>query len=140
MPGAFGLLGDPHPSHFPADRLVENRQRVDTFKLNRIGAFVEGAVTRLAGSEKTYLLARHAPNILVNGNPVLVVWDEQGRPWFECPVCGRRVKHICFDIIACRICCRLDYASRHLHRSLPGVHRIMRWRRQIGRSTDSKCA
>jgi hypothetical protein len=69
---------------------------------------------------------------LVNGNPVLVVWDEQGRPWFEYPVCRRRVKHIYFDVVACRICCRLDYASRHLHRSLPGVHRTMRWRRQIG--------
>jgi hypothetical protein len=34
-------------SRFPADRLVENRLRLDAFKLNRIGAFAEGAVTRL---------------------------------------------------------------------------------------------
>src|SRR5262249_15459482 len=36
------------------------------------------------------------------------------------------------DVIACRTCHRLDYASRHLHRSVPGVHRVMRWRRMIG--------
>ena len=92
MPGAFGLLDDQHHPHFPADRLVENRLRLDAFKLNRIGAFAEGAVTRLKwGDHGGCLLARRAPNILINGNPVLVVWDEQGRPWFECPACGRRV-------------------------------------------------
>src|SRR6266566_2178564 len=48
-------------------------------------------------------------NILVNGNPkpVLVVWDQLGRAWFECPACHRRCKHIYFDGLACRICCRL---------------------------------
>jgi hypothetical protein len=30
-------------------------------------------------------------NILVNGNSILVTWDEQGRPWFERGTCGRRV-------------------------------------------------
>ena len=34
--------------------------------------------------------------------------------------------------LACRICCRLDYACRHLHRTVLGVHRIRRLRRQIG--------
>jgi hypothetical protein len=136
MPGAFGLLSDPHPSHFPADRLVENRARFDAHKLNRIGAFTEGTITKIAWSEhgNPYQLARQTPNILVNGNPkpVLVVWDELGRAWFECPACHRRCKHIYFDGLACRICCRLDYASRHLHRSVSGVHRIVRWRRMIG--------
>jgi len=133
MPGAFGLLDDQHHTRFPADRLVETRVRLDAFKLNRIGMFVEGAVMRLKwGDHGGCQLARQTPNILVNGNRVLVVWDEQARPWFECPACGRRVKHIYLDAIACRICCRLDYASRHLHRQVPGVHRIMRWRRMIG--------
>ena len=91
MPGAFGLLDDQHHPHFPADRLVENRLRLDAFKLNRIGAFAEGAVTRLKwGDHGGCLLARRAPNILINGNPVLVVWDEQGRR-FECTACGRWV-------------------------------------------------
>ena len=26
----------------------------------------------------------------------------------------------------------MDYSSRHIHRSVPGVHRVMRWRRMIG--------
>ena len=113
-------------------RLVENRLRLDAFKLNRIGAFAEGAVTRLKwGDHGGCLLARHTPNILVNGNSILVTWDEQARAWFECPACGRRCKHLYLDALACRICCRLDYASRHLHRSVPGVHRVMRWRRKI---------
>jgi len=113
------------------DRLIENRARLDAHKLNRIGAFAEGTITRLAWGEKTYHLARHAPNISINGNRVMVVWDEQARPWFECQ-CDRRCKHLYLDALACRTCCGLDYASRHLHRSVPGVHRVMRWRRQLG--------
>jgi hypothetical protein len=132
MVGAFGLLDGYHPTHFPGSHLVENRARVDAHRLNLIGAFVEGTTTRLKWGENTYQLARRTPNIFVNGNFILVTWDEQGRPWFECGTCGRRVKHIYLDAFACRICCRLDYASRHLHRSVPGVHRVMRWRRMIG--------
>ena len=91
MIACFGLHDGYHKSCFPADRLVENRLRLDAFKLNRIGAFAEGAVTRLKwGDLGGCLLARQAPNILINGNPVLVVWDEQGRR-FECTACGRRV-------------------------------------------------
>ena len=66
-------------------------QRLDAFKLNRIGAFAEGAVNAAqVGRPRGGLLARQAPNILINGNPVLVVWDEQGRR-FECTACGGRV-------------------------------------------------
>ena len=67
-----------------------------------------------------------------------MIWDEPmegvGRPWFECPQCSRRCKHVYFgdEVLACRTCLSLDYASRHLHRSVPGVHRVMRWRRMIG--------
>jgi hypothetical protein len=75
---------------------------------------------------------RRESDILVNGNRVPIVWDEPGRPWFECPACGRRCKHLYLDELACRICCRLDYASRHLHRTVPGFHRIRRLRSQIG--------
>jgi hypothetical protein len=63
---------------------------------------------------------------------VPVVWDEHARPWFLCPACGRRCKHVYLDELACRICCRLDYACRHLHRQIPGLHRIRRLRRMIG--------
>jgi hypothetical protein len=36
------------------------------------------------------------------------------------------------DRIACRRCHGLDYASRHLHRQTPGIHRVARLRRKIG--------
>jgi hypothetical protein len=77
------------------------------------------------------------PNLLVNGAPILVSWDDMpsggARPWFECPVCSRRCRFLYLrERIACRQCEGLDWPSRHLHRSAPGVHRIARWRRQIG--------
>lgn len=31
-----------------------------------------------------------------------------------------------------RRCCGLDWASRHLHRTVPGIHRVMRLRRIAG--------
>src|SRR5262245_35268023 len=78
MIACFGLYDGYHESCFPADRLVENRLRLDAFKLNRIGAFAEGAVTRLKwGDHGGCLLARQAPNILINGNPVR--WFETSR-------------------------------------------------------------
>jgi hypothetical protein len=48
------------------------------------------------------------------------------------PACGRRCKHLYLDELACRICGGLDYASRHLHRTVAGLHRIRRLRRRIG--------
>jgi hypothetical protein len=36
------------------------------------------------------------------------------------------------DSLTCRKCSGLDFASRHLHRSTPQVHRIRRPREQIG--------
>jgi hypothetical protein len=36
------------------------------------------------------------------------------------------------DPIACRKCLRLDYASRHLYRRTPAVHRVARLRRKLG--------
>jgi hypothetical protein len=132
MVGCFGLLDGWHPSHFPASYLVESRGRLDAHKLNRCGALTEGMVTELRCGDRAYQLARHTPDVLVNGHRVPVVWDEHARPWFLCPACGRRCKHVYLDELACRICCRLDYACRHLHRQIPGLHRIRRLRRMIG--------
>jgi hypothetical protein len=55
---------------------------------------------------------------------VSLLWDNPmlgvSRPWFACPTCGRRCRHLYLrDIIACRSCNRLDYASRHLRRQTP---------------------
>lgn len=86
---------------------------------------------------RLYFLDSRTPNLWVDGKPVLIIWDEPmpgvGRPWFACPVCGRRCRHIyLLDTIACRACHRLDYASRHLRRQTPGVGRIERLRRKLG--------
>jgi hypothetical protein len=128
----FGLFEDHHHPRIPLDHLVESQARIDAHKLNLIGALTEGTMTELRWGERGYSLAARTVDILVSGNPLLVLWDELARPYFACPKCGRRCKHIYLDEFACRICCDLDYSSRHLHRSMSGVHRIRRWRRQLG--------
>ena len=132
MVGAFGLLDDRHHTRFPPDRLIENRACLDVFWLNRIGAFTEGTITELRWGKKPYQLARQTPDILVNGNRVPIAWDVQGRPWFVCPGCGQHRQHLYLDELLCRRCAGLDYISRHLHRSTPGVHQVVRLRRKIG--------
>ena len=129
---AFGLFEDHHHPHVPHDLIVEANPRLDVWMLLQCGGLAEGATTRLQWGGKGCQLARHTPDILVNGNRIPIVWDEQGRPWFGCPACGRRCKHLYLDELACRICGGLDYASRHLHRTVAGVHRIRRLRRRIG--------
>ncbi len=56
------------------------------------------------------------------------------RPWFFCPKCGRRCRHIYLAQMACRICAKLDYTCRHRNRSIPGYNRLLRLRRKIGAS------
>ena len=133
MMACFGLHDGYQLPRFPSDRLIESRARLDATMLNRIGALVDGVVTKLQWGEKGYRLATRAPNLLVNGNPVLVVWTDWALPWFECPQCGRRCRHVyLLDPIACRRCHHLDYASRHLYRQTPAVHRVARLRRKLG--------
>ena len=117
--------------------IVEANPRLDVWMLLQCGGLAEGATTRLQWGEKGCQLARQTPDIWIDGARVPVVWDEPmagaGRPWFECPACGRRCRYVYLrDVIACRTCHRLDYASRHLHRTVAGLHRIRRLRRKIG--------
>src|SRR5262249_60210204 len=77
------------------------------------------------------------PYIWINETRVSVTWDEPmpgvGRPWFECPACGRRCRHVYLrETIACRQCHRLQHAVRHLRRQMPGVGRVERLRRKLG--------
>jgi hypothetical protein len=58
-----------------------------------------------------------------------------GMKVFICPACQRdcyRVYEAGAGAWACRRCHGLDYASRHLHRSIPGYSRILYLRRRIG--------
>jgi hypothetical protein len=132
MAGSFGLLTDNHSSHFPADHFVENRSRLDVFQLRRIGALTEGVTTEVLWREKRYHLARQGADLLVDGIRILVTWTDWECPWFTCPACARRCKHLYLGEFLCRTCCRIDYASRHQHRSIPGLYRIKQLRRRIG--------
>jgi hypothetical protein len=67
---------------------------------------------------------------------VVVVWDEPmercGRPWFECPLCKRRARHLYLrNPIACRRCHGLRYLAENLQQT-PGVGRVERLRRKLG--------
>ena len=102
MVGCFGLSNDHCHTRVPLDCLIESRARIDATMLNRIGGLVDGAVTELRWGDRGYQLATHSPNLWTNGNRVLVVWTDWALPWFECPRCGRRCRHIFLDEIACR--------------------------------------
>ena|SRR5262245_24235846 len=132
MPGCFGLSEDHCHTRLPVSQLVESRGRVNVHALNKNGALTEGAVTELRWGENPYHLAAREADILINGTPIPLARNARGVRFFVCPACGRRRHHIYFPECACRTCLHLDYASRHLYRSVPGVHRVMRWRRQIG--------
>src|SRR5215469_274955 len=136
MVGSFGL-NTYHLSRIPRDRFVEANPRIDIFELHRCGALLNGATTELRwGNHRGCQLAAHTPNLLVDGTRVPVIWDEPmegcSRPWFECPVCGRRSRHLYLrDPIACRRCHRLRYLAENLKQT-PGVGRVERLRRKLG--------
>ncbi len=142
---AFGLADDCCHARLPRGLIAEANPRLDVFWLNRIGALTEGVVTELAFGDTgdgppgpcEVNLRREGPNVWINETRVVIVWDEPipgvGRPWFECPVCRQRCRHLYLrDTIACRRCHRLDYASRHLRRQMPTLGRAERLRRKLG--------
>jgi hypothetical protein len=125
MSACFGLQDGWHLWYFPANRLVESRvEGRETITL--IQAAPDRHIFRGRHRHRDpiggqgYRLARHGADISVNGNRVAVVWDDQARPWFLCAACGRRCEHLYLNELACRICCGLDCACRHLHRTSPG--------------------
>jgi hypothetical protein len=82
-------------------------------------------------------IRRETPNVWIDGTRVLVSWHSPNsyvaHPFFECPVCSRRCRHVYLrDRIACRHCHRLDWAARHVSRQTPGVARVERLRRKLG--------
>src|SRR5215813_13535110 len=140
MVACFGLIQDPHPSHFPLDRLVENRGRIDAFELNRIGAFVEGAVTELRWGRKPYQLARHSPDPLVNGIRVPTVWTDWAVPWLRrligvdqrpfAPIPRRPRSHTRYN----RIAAEIRLLEHGLVGYLAGVNRDLQRRIRVRKS------
>src|SRR5262249_42446510 len=78
----------------------------DIWMLLQCGALVEGAVTVLAWGVKGCQLARHTPDIWIDGTRIPVTWDEPMpgvyRPWFQCPIptCARRCRHVYYQVLA----------------------------------------
>src|SRR5262249_47256919 len=86
--------------------------------LLQCGGLAENATTRLQWGEKECLAAGGRPDFGMEGPGVRVRGDEPmpgvGRPWFECPACGRRCRHVYLrETIACRRCHGLQHAVRH---------------------------
>ena len=69
---------------------------------------------------------------------VAIVWHSPlpwiAKPAFVCPVCNLDCYglHEKAGVFACRKCHGMSYASRHLYRTVPSVHRVARLRRKIG--------
>jgi hypothetical protein len=137
MSGCFGLLDDGNPHHVPLERFTAEHSCVDVFVLRREGLLVVGASawleTKHGGSR---LEAREVGKIFIDGEPVVLgshpIW-----PWasvFLCPQC-QQTRQKLFRVAgrwACYRCHGLTHASRHVHRTIPGWHRLMRLRRKIG--------
>jgi hypothetical protein len=146
MPGAFGLLGNPNP-FFPEQRYCEANWKLAIDHLIRHGALLEGAVTRIAWSDKTaeklwgrpthtVEIHREAPNLWIGDTRVLVTWvnhtERLSYAYFSCPKCARRCRDLYLrDVWACRKCHGLDWACRHRHRTVP-IHRLEKLRRKLG--------
>ena len=135
MPGCFGLLEDPHPSHFPPERLVEAQPCLDVFALGRQGLLMPGASATLLWGDRGCQLATREVGILEVDGAVIRVRTHVvlACPVFACPICDRDCYRLhCVDgSWACRKCHRLDYRSRHRNRSIPGLNRALYLRRLI---------
>jgi hypothetical protein len=88
--------------------------------------------------ETPNLLASHTPNLWIDHrHRIPLAWDEPtagvGRPWFLCPACGRRSRHLYLrDPIACRRRHGLRYSSQNMGQQTAGVGRVVRLRRKLG--------
>jgi hypothetical protein len=100
------------------------------------GLLVAGASARLICGPRAYHLAVHeAGKIRINDQPV-VIGTHPAIPQkvFICPAC-QNIRYKLFEVggrWSCYRCHGLTHASRHVHRSIPGLNRLLYLRRQIG--------
>jgi hypothetical protein len=135
MSGCFGLKDDHHHERVPLERFVESRPCLDVFALHREGALVAGVFVMLQVARKGYVRAtRTAGNLNLEGQLIPIrPHPKLPMPVFGCPRCGtdRYRLHEVAGSWACRECHDLEYACRHTHRSVPGLHRVAWLRRRI---------
>jgi hypothetical protein len=123
--------------------LAEDYPVIKVDRLQRSGALVAGAVTTLQWPDLVVTIRAEHTRILISlegSSETLVQFEHQPStgggdyPLFNCPACSRVVRHLYIKAgrLGCRKCFRLEYASRHLHRSNPVVHQIIRLRAKLG--------
>jgi hypothetical protein len=118
MAGAFGLLEGQTLPRIPPERIAENRPCLDAFALYRKGVLTGKGSVCLGPNAQVLELRSH----VMLASPI-----------FGCPRCGRDCYrlYLVADLWACRKCHKLDYASRHRNRSIPGYIRILYLRRRV---------
>jgi hypothetical protein len=95
-------------------------------------AWSKTKLARPLGSIRGYSRPGRGGEIRIGSIAVEVEGTGAG-PFFHCPECGRRCRHLYLvEPISCRCCAKLDYSSRRVMRAAPGAARIARLRRQIG--------
>lgn len=133
MAGCFGLKEDHHHVRVPIERLTDARPCLDCFRLAQEGLLFAGASATVQTRSKGYRIAARNGGILINGTFVAMRSHPFNGRNFVCPKCGRDCYQIYeVDGWACRKCHRLDYASRHRNRMIPGFNRLLYLRRSIG--------
>jgi hypothetical protein len=131
MPGAFGLLSDPNPSHFPANRLVEANARVSITAIFRAG-LREGNTAKLQWAGKHSQLAIREGKIWIGDTAIALAYTDDGRVFWRCP-CGRRSRFIYLATLRCRQCSGFDWSCRHQNRTLPpALRKVRKLRAKLG--------
>ena len=100
MSGTFGLKEDTWHNRFPLDRLVENVPTISSYCMPP-GGYPAGLSPTRESSEPIRMMR------------------------FKCPDCSRACHRLHFTDgqWRCRLCGKLDYASRHIGRTVPGLRR-----------------
>jgi hypothetical protein len=132
MPGCFGLLSDPHPSHVPPERFTQSHPCADVFELYREGLLFEGAAAIVQTPHGGYRTsAQTTGKIFIDDQPVVIgTHPALAQKVFLCPGCGQaRYKLFCVGPVGLLSLPPTTHASRHKFRSIP--HRLM-LRRKIG--------
>lgn len=135
---------------FPADRILEARSSLDSWKLGARGLLLSGSSFRLQLGDDVLAVRVAVPMpadvsvggcrqphdrvVTIDGTSVKVVVDYPplgGRRYYWlCPECNRRIRLLFIPKFSCKRCCGYDNACRH--GGPPELHRVVRLRRRAG--------
>jgi hypothetical protein len=136
MVGGFGLLNDASgQTPFPPKRLVETYPVLDVHQLYRAGALTEGTETRIEiGGKGSQLAFCRGRNLEIDGQRIPILPHPVAVVAFACPLEGRPCYRLyCVDgVWGSRKAHKLDWSSRHKHRTIRGLARLAWLRRRAG--------